>query len=250
MKLIPLRTPIIRQGEDVAALLNKTGALQDGDILVISSKVLATAEGAAVCFADLQISDEAHAWSKKTHRDVGFMQSVINETIRLNGSIIGHCPGALLTELRPAGLDIGTIVAPNAGMDQSNIDDGWAVGWPLDPVMSVKRLREGLNRNCAVIIGDSCCHIRRLGVSAFALAVAGIDPIKSEIGSADLFGRELHVTSEALADQLATAANMLMGNAAQSTPAAIVRNHEIPFSPYIGWVHGIEPEEDLFRRIL
>ncbi len=250
MELIALPTPLIRAGDDVAALLNKTGVLQDGDILVISSKVLATAEGAAVCFADLHISNEAYTWSEKTKRDVGFMQAVMNETTRLNGTIIGHCPGALLTELRPTGLDVGTIVAPNAGMDQSNIDDGWAVGWPTDPVTSVKLLREGLNQNCAVIIGDSCCHIRRLGVSAFALTVAGIDPIKSEIGSVDLFGRELHVTSEALADQLATAANMLMGNAAQSTPTAIVRNHEIPFSPYVGWVHGIEPEEDLFRSIL
>jgi coenzyme F420-0:L-glutamate ligase / coenzyme F420-1:gamma-L-glutamate ligase len=250
MELIPIRTPLIRAGDDVASILLSAADVRDGDIIVVSSKAIATAEGTAIDLRSLTVTDGAREWYIKTGRSAEFMQAVLDETQRLNGAITGHCQGALLTELRPDGLTVGSIFAPNAGMDQSNIDDGWAVGWPIDPVISAKRLREGLNRNCAVIIGDSCCRPRRLGVTAFALTVAGMDPLKSEIGSTDLFGHELRVTVEALADQLTTAANILMGNAAQSTPAVIIRDHGLPFSDFCGWVDGIEPEEDLFKSVI
>lgn len=85
---------------------------------------------------------------------------------------------------------------------------------------------------------------------AFALATCGVDPFKSEIGEQDLHGKTMHITVEARADQLATAANMLMGNSAQSIPAVVVRNHGFSFSNFCGWVDGIEPEQDLFSAIL
>ena len=250
MHLIPIRTPVIRNGDDVAAILRSSADIQDGDIIVISSKAVATAEGDAVDLSSCTISPEALEWAEKTGRSSAFMQAVLDETKRLKGTVTGHCPGALLTEVRPHGLRVGSIFAPNAGMDESNIDTGFAVGWPADPVVSAKRLREGLNANCAVIIGDSCCRPRRLGVTAFALTVSGLDPLKSEVGSSDLFGHELRVTVEATADQLATAANALMGNADQSTPAVIIRDHSMPLSDFSGWVDGIEPDEDLFSSIL
>jgi coenzyme F420-0:L-glutamate ligase / coenzyme F420-1:gamma-L-glutamate ligase len=250
MELIPIHTPLIHAGDDVAAILGAHAAIRDGDILVVSSKVIATAEGAAVELGSLTISDEATAWGAKTNRSPAMMQAVLDETIRLNGQVVGSCPGALLCELRPDGLGAGTILAPNAGLDESNIEKGWAVGWPHDPVMSAKRLQSGLNQNCAIIIGDSCCRPRRLGVTAFALAACGIDPFISEVGHTDLFGKTMRVTIEATADQLATAANMLMGNAAQSTPAVIIRGHGLPFSEYCGWVEGIGRDDDLFSGIL
>jgi F420-0:gamma-glutamyl ligase len=86
-----------------------------------------------------------------------------------------------------------------------------------------------------------------LGVTAIALAVSGIDPITDLRGTFDLDGKKLEITNEALADQLATAANMLMGNAAESIPAVIVRDHLISFSEFEGWVPGIDPHEDLFQ---
>jgi coenzyme F420-0:L-glutamate ligase/coenzyme F420-1:gamma-L-glutamate ligase len=250
MKLIPVPTPIVRAGDDLALILRAAADIEDGDIIVISSKAIATAEGAAVDLSGLNPTPEAYEWSAKTGRSPGFIQAVLDETTRLNGHVNGSCPGALLCEVRPEGLSIGTILTANAGMDESNIDPGFTVGWPHDPVMSAKRLVQGLNRNCAVIVCDSCCRPRRLGVTAFALTACGMDPLKSEVGHTDLFGRELRVTVEALADQLATAANILMGNAGQSTPAAIIRDHGIPLSSFCGWVDGIEPEEDLFRSMM
>lgn len=85
------------------------------------------------------------------------------------------------------------------------------------------------------------------GVTAFALVVVGFDPIENYIGKKDLFGRQLLVTREARADQLATAANFLMGNADQAIPAVIVRGHGLPFSDFAGWVPGIKKEEDMFN---
>ena len=170
----------------------------------------------------------------------------------------------------------GTIITANAGLDESNTEKGTAVGWPEDPVSSARRLRQQLEEHMrdkgkgirteeshrpfslspyplsthlAVIITDSCVRPRRWGVTAFALAVAGIDPLRDEVGREDLFGRKLRITKEAVADQLATAANMLMGNADQSIPAVIIRDHGLTLSEYEGWVPGIEPEEDLFRGI-
>ncbi|MBU1123155.1 coenzyme F420-0:L-glutamate ligase, partial [Patescibacteria group bacterium] len=105
-------------------------------------------------------------------------------------------------------------------------------------------------KKIAVILTDSCCRPRRIGVSAYALTVSGIDPLEDRIGKKDLFGKELLMTMESRADQLATATNMLMGNTNESIPAAIVRDHGLELSDFEGWVDGIEPEEDLFAGIL
>ena len=102
----------------------------------------------------------------------------------------------------------------------------------------------------AIIVTDSCCRPRRLGVTAFALVAAGLDALVSLKGRDDLFGKKMRITTEAVADQLATAANMLMGNEAQAVPAVIVRDHGMELSEFAGWVPGIEPEEDLFRGIV
>ncbi len=220
-------------------------ALRPGDILVVSSKAVATIEGVEIRLDDLTPTPQAHAWSGETGLPAPFLQAVMKETERLNGRILGASPGALLTELRPDGFPRGVLLVPNAGLDQSNVREGYAVGWPVDPVQSVKELRKRLK--APVILSDSCCHAGRLGVTAMALACAGIDPIQSLIGKKDAFGREMKITQEAVADQLATAANMVMGNADQGTPAAIVREHGFALSEYEGWVEGMEPGEDLFR---
>lgn len=249
MHIIPIVTPLIEKGDDLAAILRAHSSLEDGDILVVSSKAVATAEKNVIDLGSVIPSMDAAEWATKTGRSPAFMEAVLNETRRLNGEVNGFCPSALLTEVKPTGMK-GSIFAPNAGMDVSNIEDNHAVGWPLDPVHSGQTIKDALSVDCAVIIGDSCCHPRRLGVAAFALTVCGMNPLKSEKGRKDLFGRELKITVEAVADQLATAANAVMGNADQSIPAAIIRDHGYPFSNFCGWVDGIPKEEDLFRGML
>lgn len=249
MQLLPLQTPLLQSGDPLPVMLQRAGSILDGDIVVISSKAIATVEDAAIDTQRLIPSKEAEDWSEKTGRSAQFCEVVLQELKRLNGKVIGFCPGALLTELRPQGLRTGVIQSANAGLDESNIKAGSAIGWPIDPVMSAKKLREELGEAIAVIITDSCIRPRRKGIIAQALAVSGIDPFTSAIGSNDLFGKPLRITTEATADQLATAANTLMGNAGQSIPAVVIRDHGLPLSDYTGWVDGIEPEEDLFKNL-
>lgn len=249
MQLFPVHSRILKAGDDLAAIIAKAG-ISDGDIVVVSSKAMATVENAFIDLRTMKPSAEAGEWSRKTGRSAEFCEAVLAECRRLRGKIIGSCPGAVLTEVQPDGLSVGTILTANAGLDQSNAPQGSAIGWPRDPVRSVSNLRATLGGNVGIILTDSCIRPRRLGVTAFALTVAGFDPLQSQAGRTDLFGRPLRITTEAVADQLATSANFLMGNAGQAVPAVIIRDHGIILSDFEGWVAGIPPADDLFRRLL
>ncbi len=256
MQLIPLRTGIIQPQDDLPALLNDAGQFEDGDIVVVSSKAAAMAEGRLIDLTKIIPGKEAEAWKAKLNRpndEAAFRQAIIDETKRMHGTV-QDTPYAMLTELKPDGLEHGTILTANAGLDRSNAPTNMTIGWPKDPVTSVKNIHEALQsfsgKKLGVMMTDSCCRPRRLGVTAFALTVSGFDPLRSEVGRKDLFGHALRLTQEAIADQLATAANFLMGNAEQSMPAVIIRDHGIPLSDFTGWVPGIDPEEDLFKGIL
>ncbi|MDD4287793.1 MAG: coenzyme F420-0:L-glutamate ligase [Candidatus Peribacteraceae bacterium] len=250
MKILPLSTPILKRGDDLAALLTAAGTLLENDIVVVSSKAIAMTEGTVIDLKNIHPTAEAEEWAQRSGRSATFRQAVLDETKRLHGKVAGGSALAMLTEVKPTGLK-GTLLVPNAGLDQSNVPDGFAIGWPLDPVASAKllrqRLQEKTGKRIAVVVSDSCCRPRRWGVTAFALVACGLDPLSSQIGRKDLFGRPLTMTVEAVADQLATAANTVMGNADQSIPAAIIREHGLTLSDFEGWVKGIEPEEDLFQ---
>lgn len=244
MQILSVHTSLLQCGSDLTAELLKNARFEDTDILIISSKAVAVTEGAAVSLADMVPSTEALELSRQYNQDPRFTEFILRETKRMNGAVIGVSPHVLLTSLKPSGMKHGRILCPNAGADQSNIDTDSAIGWPLDPVLSARQLSQALG--IPVIISDSCCVPARLGVTAFALACSGINPFRSEVGEKDLFGKTMRMTQEAVADQLATAANAVMGNSAQSVPAAIIRDYGILRSDFSGWVDGIEAEEDLF----
>ncbi len=250
MELLALRTPLLREGDDLATtLIAAANDIRDGDILCVSSKAVATTEGAAIDLASLLVTEEAEALARECGKTPAFRQAMLREIARLQGRIVRKNRYVVLTEVSPQGMD-GSMLAASAGLDHSNAHPGTAIGWPHDPVGSCVRLRatirEKTGSDTAVILTDSCCRPRRLGVTAQALAVCGIDPFQSKVGEKDLFGETLRVTQEARADQLATAANFLMGNAAESTPAVLVRGHGLPFTDFAGWVPGIDEEEDMF----
>ncbi len=267
MQLIPVPSPILKQGDDLCTLLMQAG-LRSGDIVVISSKAVATTEGAMINLSSIIPTPEANQWAKRCGGTPHFRQAVLNEVKRMNGKVLAGCPQAMLTELKPEGMASGTILVANAGLDESNAPKGYCIGWPRDPVESVRRLRRKLENQLsekrkepfdkaqdrqrekfAIILSDSTCRPRRIGVTAIALVVSGLDPVQSSIGKSDLFGKKLRMTQEAVADQLATAANFLMGNAAQAIPAVIIRDHGIALSDYEGWVPGIASENDLFQGL-
>ncbi len=246
MELIPLKTDILRAGDDLAAALKQAGDIRSDDIIVITSKVVATCEDAFVDLTAIAVSDAARSEAEKTGRSPEFCQAVLDETARMGGRVVGRCTGALLCVVHP--LPDIWIVAANAGMDQSNVPEGTALGWSKDSAASAERLQKELG--CAVIVIDSRCSPLRSGIDAYALACAGVDPVRDERGTPDLFGRPLKITSDAIADELAAASSVLMGNAAQATPAVIVRDHGLPRSSFAGWVPTFPPEEDLFRDVI
>lgn len=246
MQLLPITTGLLRAGDDLIGALRTNADIRQSDILVLSSKIVATCEDAFVDLTSVVVSDEARTEAKNTGRSPEFCQAVLDETARMHGTIVGRCTGAMLCLLHPEP-DIW-IVAANAGMDQSNVPGGTALGWPADSAASAIRLKKELG--CAVIIIDSCCTPLRTGIDAYALACAGIDPIRNEIGKPDLFGTPLRITRDAIADELASAASLLMGNAAQAIPAVIVRDHGFPISDFSGWIPTFPPKEDLFRDVI
>jgi len=251
MEILPIITPLLQEGDNLADILRERGDIAEGDIVVVSSKAIATTQGAAIALADIEANEEAQALGKKYDKEPAYYQAVINETKRMNGSIIQSVNGVVLTELRPEGMTEGTILVPNAGLDRSNVSEGHVIGWPKDCVASVKELYKDFNiPRMAVIMTDSGLCPRRTGVMAFALTVQGINPLSSMVGKPDLFGQDLSITEEAIADQLATAANFLMGNSDQSTPAAIIRGHNLAFTDFSGWVPGIEREKDIYHGVI
>lgn len=251
MEILPVITPLLQDSDNLASILSERGKISEGDIIVISSKAIATVEGAAISLNKLTVSQEAEELGKKYDKPGNYYQAVIDETTRMNGSIIQSANGIVLTELKPDGMKEGSILVPNAGLDRSNVADGFVIGWPIDPVASIANLYKDLDiPRIGIIMTDSGLCPRRTGVMAFALTVYGIHPLNSMVGTPDLFGQSLHVTEEAVADQLATAANFLMGNSDQSTPAAIIRDHNIEFTDFSGWVSGIEREKDIYHGVI
>lgn len=245
MELIPLKTGLLRKGDDLVAALKAAGDIRADDVAVVTSKIVATCEDAFYDLATIRVSDDARAEAEKTGRSPEFCQAVLDETTRMDGKIVGRCPGALLALVHPQP-DVW-IVAANAGLDQSNVPDGTALGWSRDSAASATRLRDGLG--CATIVIDSCCTPLRAGITAYALACAGVDPVRDERGTPDLFGKPLRITQDNVVDELAAAASLLMGNAAQATPAVLVRGHGLPPSGFAGWIPTFPPEQDLFRDV-
>jgi len=115
MEILPVSTRILRKGDDLAGLLANAASWEDGDIVAVSSKAVATVEGAVINLKTLKITDEAKELARISGRSPAFRQAILEETHRLNGTVTGPCPQAVLTEVRPEGLE-GTLLVPNAAL--------------------------------------------------------------------------------------------------------------------------------------
>jgi len=221
MQLLGIRTPIIRPGEDIIKILLESlkeqgTQLQNGDVVVLAESAVATAEGRVVRLTDIELTAEACDLAQKYQLDPREMQLIIEEC----DEICGGVPGAALTITR------GTL-SPNAGIDSSNAPEGCVVLMPKDPQKSAASIREGLEKACSchigVIIGDSRTQPLRLGCVGIALGTSGLEPVEDARGSLDLFGKELKITRKAVADNMVSAAQLMMGEAGESIPAVIIR---------------------------
>jgi coenzyme F420-0:L-glutamate ligase/coenzyme F420-1:gamma-L-glutamate ligase len=231
IQIFPLRSlPMFRKGDHLAgmigeALVQESIGLAAGDILVVAQKIVSKVEGRAVDLATVEAGEEATRLAGITKKDPRVVELVISES----EAVVRAVPGVLITRHRS-----GHVLA-NAGVDASNIGLGKDVVllWPLDPDASARSLREALEERFGVRIGvlisDSLGRAWRLGTAGTAIGLAGVEAIIDRRGQSDLFGRTLEATIIGMADQLAAAAALAIGEAAEGIPVALIRG--APFAP-------------------
>jgi coenzyme F420-0:L-glutamate ligase/coenzyme F420-1:gamma-L-glutamate ligase len=224
----------VERRSDVAAMIAEAAAaqntpLRDGDAVVVTQKVVSKAEGAMV-----QV-DPADPLS---HKPV--VEAESRRILRRRGELI-------ISETRHG------FVCANAGIDLSNVDRGWAALLPDDPDRSARRLRDQFRGrhgvNVAVVVSDTFGRPWRRGVTDVAIGSAGLVPVLDLRGTADAYGRELMVTEVCVVDEVAAAAELVMGKAL-GVPAAIVRGLDPSwFSDRGGVLTDVvrAPADDLFR---
>ena len=230
--------PEIREGDDLAALIAERAALKDGDVLVVAQKVVSKAEGRVVCLAEVVPSEEATKIAGDS--DPRQLEVILRETAR----IVRVRPPLVIAVTKHG------FVCASAGVDASNAPEpGTVVLLPDDPDNSAARLRDRLREETGaevgVIVSDSFGRAWRQGTTDVAIGVAGIQPLLDLKGLRDPVGYELHATVIAVADELAGAAELVMGKTA-GVPAAVIRGVDA-----LGEGSARElvmpPDRDLFR---
>jgi coenzyme F420-0:L-glutamate ligase/coenzyme F420-1:gamma-L-glutamate ligase len=246
-----LNIPLVKPGDDIAvqiiAALGSQGLiLEPGDILVIAQKIVSKAEGRFVNLATVNPSQEAIVLAQQVGKDPRLIELVIQESKK----ILRFRPGTIIVEHR-----LGFICA-NAGIDHSNVHrevegEDWVLLLPENPDVSAEELRFRLEEISDVPLGiliiDSHGRAWRLGTAGVAIGISGIPGLVDLRGKMDLFGYTLRITQVGAADELASAASLVMGQAAEGTPVVHVRG--FPYELREGCLGElIRPEEqDLFR---
>jgi coenzyme F420-0:L-glutamate ligase/coenzyme F420-1:gamma-L-glutamate ligase len=228
--------PIIKEGDDIAFLVDSLFELKDGDVLCIASTIVAKSEGRSRNLEDYHPSMRAVEIAMNLGKDPRFVQAVLDES----SEILLEKP-FLLAVTRFGHIGV------NAGIDQSNVGDGRILLLPEDPCASAESIRRKLRRDCAVIITDTCGRPFRRGVAGVAIGYAGIAALRDWRGERDMHGKVLEITLEAIADEIAGAANLLMGEAGGGTPAVVFRGLKYPRS---GGCVFMPEDDDVIRPLL
>lgn len=245
--------PSIEAGDDLlsaltACLENARVELQDGDVVVVASKIVSRAEG---CFVDLSTvspSNAAHELAREVDKDPRLVELILADS----HGISRKREGALIVRHR-----LG-FVSANAGIDASNSAPAgaaegtgpWVLTLPRDPDATAARLRQHLEAasgaRIGVVITDSWGRPFRRGTVGFALGSSGLPPVSDRRGDRDLHGRELEATETATADALAAAADLVAGQADEGRPLTLIRG--LRFSPSDETSGALlrDPEQDLY----
>jgi coenzyme F420-0:L-glutamate ligase/coenzyme F420-1:gamma-L-glutamate ligase len=238
--------PEVCPGDDLPALIIEAACrqgtgVQDGDVLVVTQKVVSKAEGRLVDLGDVQPSARAREVAEATGKDPRLVEVILRESRR----IVRQEGPVLITETKHG------FVCANAGVDASNVGGGDLVALlPEDPDRSAEAIRRAIEEKAgvsvAVVISDTFGRPWREGHTNVAVGLAGMKPLRDYVGQRDPFGYELRVSTMAVADELAAAAEPVMGKLS-GIPVVIVRG--FAFEPGAGTAQELirPPERDLFR---
>jgi coenzyme F420-0:L-glutamate ligase / coenzyme F420-1:gamma-L-glutamate ligase len=237
--------PEIRRGDELAPLIvdaarRQDTAIRDRDLLVVSQKIVSKAEGRIVRLSDVRVSREAQAVADEIGRDPRLVEVILGESRR----VVRKDKGVLIVETHHG------FVCANAGVDQSNVDSDTACLLPEDSDRSAGALRRRLGaltgHELAVIIADTFGRPWREGLVNVAVGLSGLEPIVSYLGQEDPAGHVLQATILALADELAGAAEPVMGKL-DRVPVAIIRGLDWPRGEGTSRALLRDPARDLFR---
>lgn len=244
--------PLIRHGDNLAdiivhALQENRISLEDNDVVVIAQKIVSKAEGRAVNLVGIVPSSRAVELAEKTGKDARVVELILRES----REVLRTRPGTIIVEHR-----LGFVCA-NAGIDHSNVADrgdaaeDWVLLLPSEPDRSAGMMREDIQsrtgKQIGVLIIDSHGRAWRNGTVGVAIGIAGLPGLQDLRGEPDLFGFRLQITQVGVADELAAAASLMMGQAAEGTPVVHVRGFPYPLRE--GGLHELlrPKEQDLFR---
>ncbi len=249
MQLFSLKLPIIKKNDPLLEIIIKSIkeskiVLKERDIVVISEKVIATSQGRVINLSEVKdISKKAKKLAKKYAMDDRFVELILQES----SLILGGLKHVILVKTRD-------ILIANAGIDQSNAGSNNVVLLPskLETVVweywnALKKVFE--LEELGIIIADSRVQPLRVGTIGIAIATAGFEPIEDCIGQPDLFNRPLEITKRAVADDLASAAQFLLGEGNQQTPIVIIRDVQVNFTENPQTKTEMPPEECLYMNI-
>lgn len=243
--------PLVKPGDDLVSLLlhalsSSGDSLEDGDILVIAQKIFSKAQDRYVSIADVTPSAEAERLAIEVDKDPRIVELILSES----SEVVRHRAGVMIVAHK-----LGFVMA-NAGIDASNVaeggeDDDRVLLLPVDPDGDCARMRAEIKDRTgvevAVIMNDSVGRAWRSGTAGIAIGVAGMPAVLDLRGDIDLFGRELKVSIVGIADELAAAASILQGQAAEGAPAVVIRGYAVEGEHTTGQALIRDKDEDLFR---
>ncbi len=241
MEIIPVKIEKeIEPLDDIFELILSSNQIQDGDILIIAQKIISKQEGRLIDLSSVTPSLLSEGISSQYQKDPKITELILSESRR----IIRMKNGILIVETNNG------LICANAGVDESNVKEGFATLLPLDSDKSAKTIREKIfektRKDVAVIISDTFGRPFRMGQTNCAIGISGLSPILDYEGTQDTFGKTLRVTAIAIADELSAASELVMEKTL-NTPVVIIRNYS-----YQKGEHKINElirseDEDLFR---
>lgn len=248
VEIIPVEgIPIVKPGDNLGALITEAAkrnghSIKDGDIIVVTHVVVSVAENQLVDLDKVIPSEFAKNLATRLNKDPALVEVVLRQSRGIRR--IGE--GVLITETHHG------FVCANSGVDKSNVVGERTVApLPADPDFSAARIRKEINevssRDVAVIVSDTFGRPLRMGETNMAIGVAGLNPIRDRRGEKDIFGYVLRVKQTAVADELASAAELVIGQANEGVPAAIIRGYKYSRSENSKATELVRPrEQDLF----
>lgn len=241
------RLPVIKEGDKLALLICQAAEKQrtpikNGDVIVITHVVVSRAEGNIVDLETVTPSNFAKIVAKAANKDPRLVEVILRES----KSIVRMSDGKLITETKQG------LVCANSGIDQSNVPGNTVVALlPEDANRSAQKIRQKIRelttKDVAVIISDTHGRPLRQGEINIALGTSGFEPLRDRRGEKDLFGYTIRIKRTAIADELASAAELVIGQTNEGIPVAIIRGYSYPKSETAKATKMIRPrEQDLF----